>query len=120
MRRAGQVVLFSFPQTDLLLGKLRPVLLIGKLPGPYGDWLICMISSQIGQCVEGFDEIIHEGDSDFAPSGLKATSLVRLGRLAVAESGMLIGSVGDIAPDRLRRLKANLMRWLTELDGKPT
>jgi mRNA interferase MazF len=120
VRRAGQVVLFNFPQTDLLLGKLRPVLLIGKLPGPYGDWLICMISSQIGQCVEGFDEIIHEGDSDFAPSGLKATSLVRVGRLAVAESGTLIGSVGDIAPDRLRRLNANLMRWLTELDGKPT
>ncbi len=88
MRRAGQVVLFNFPQTDLLLGTLRPALLIGKLPGRYDDWLICMISSQIGQCVEGFDEIIRESDDDFAHSGLKAISLVRVGRsCALADPG---------------------------------
>jgi len=33
MKRAGQVVLFRFPQTDLQEGKLRPALLLGKLPG---------------------------------------------------------------------------------------
>lgn len=26
---------------------MRPALLLGKLPGEYDDWLICMISSQI-------------------------------------------------------------------------
>jgi len=29
MKRAGQIVLFRFPQTDLAQGKLRPALLIG-------------------------------------------------------------------------------------------
>lgn len=118
MRRAGQIVLFRFPQTDLVLGKLRPALLIGKLPGSYDDWLICMISSQIRQCIEGFDEIMREGDSDFIQSGLKETSLVRVGRLAVAESGMLIGTVGDIMPARLQRIKSNLAHWLTQAEGK--
>lgn len=47
MKQAGQIVLFRFPQTNLEEGKLRPALLLGKLPGPYDDWLICMISSQI-------------------------------------------------------------------------
>lgn len=47
MKQAGQIVLFRFPQTDLEEGKLRPALLLGKLPGEYDDWLICMISSQI-------------------------------------------------------------------------
>jgi len=46
MRQAGQIVLFRFPQTDLEEGKLRPALLLGRLPGEYDDWLICMISSQ--------------------------------------------------------------------------
>jgi hypothetical protein len=45
MKEAGQVVVFRFPQTDLEEGKLRPALLLGKLPGKYDDWLICMISS---------------------------------------------------------------------------
>ena len=43
MREAGQTVLFRFPQTDLEEGKLRPALLLGRLPGEYDDWLICPI-----------------------------------------------------------------------------
>lgn len=39
MMLAGQVVLFRFPQTDLEEGKLRPALLLGKLPGEHDDWL---------------------------------------------------------------------------------
>jgi hypothetical protein len=40
MKRAGQIVLFRFPRTDLGEGKLRPALLLGRLPGEYDDWLI--------------------------------------------------------------------------------
>jgi mRNA interferase MazF len=53
MKQAGQIALFRFPQIDLEQGKLRPALLLGKLPGEYDDWLICMISSQIRHCVPG-------------------------------------------------------------------
>ena len=37
MKKAGQVVVFRFPQTDLDEGKLRPALLLGKLLGEYDD-----------------------------------------------------------------------------------
>lgn len=60
MKRAGQVVLFRFPQADLAEGKLRPALLLGKLPGAFDDWLICMISSQLRHFTDGFDEIVRE------------------------------------------------------------
>ena len=83
MKQAGQVVVFRFPQTDLEEGKLRPALLLGKLPGEYDDWLICMISSQTRQYLAGFDELVQEDDDDFGKSGLKVTSLIRVGRLAV-------------------------------------
>jgi len=39
MKRAGQIVLFRFPHTDLGEGKLGPALLLGRLPGEYDDWL---------------------------------------------------------------------------------
>ena len=54
MKASGQIVLFRFPRTDLAAGKLRPALLISEAPGPYDDWLICMISSQQHQQIEGF------------------------------------------------------------------
>ena len=81
MKQAGQIVLFRFPQTDLAAGKLRPALLLGRLPGSFDDWLICLISSQTRHFIPQFDELIQEGDSDFIQSGLKVASVIRVGRL---------------------------------------
>jgi len=107
-------VLFRFPQADLTQGKLRPALLLGKLPGPYDDWLICMISSQTRHYIPGFDEIIQAGDPDFATSGLKVPSVVRVGRLAVVEGRMLLGAIGEIDSARLQRIKTHLADWLMQ------
>ncbi len=112
MIKSGQIVLFKFPQTDQLDAKLRPALLIGRLPGQFGDWLICMISSQLRHCVEGFDEIVHQDAADFSISGLKATSVIRVGRLAVVDESILVGSIGEITPERLKRIKSSLANWL--------
>ncbi len=112
MKQEGQIVLFAFPQTDLAAGKLRPALLLGRLPGPYDDWLLCMISSQLRHFVSGFDEIGSQDDIDFEGSGLKVASMIRVGRLAVVDAVMLRGATGEIAPERLERIKARLADWL--------
>ena len=105
MKQAGQLVIFRFPQTDLEEGKLRPALLLGKLPGEYDDWLICMISSQTRHYVSEFDEIVQETDYDFATSGIKVASVIRVGRLAVVSGEILLGAIGQISPERLERIK---------------
>jgi len=114
MKKAGQVVVFRFPQTDLEEGKIRPALLLGKLPGEYDDWLICMISTQTRQYISGFDEIIEDSSEDFKQSGLKAASVVRVGRLAVVSGEILLGAIGEISNERLNRAKKNLSNWLSE------
>jgi mRNA interferase MazF len=108
MKQAGQVVVFRFPQTDLEEGKLRPALLLGKLPGEYDDWLICMISSQTRQYIAGFYEIVNDSDEDFGESGLKVTSVIRVGRLAVVSGEILLGALGQISSERLNRVKKHL------------
>jgi mRNA interferase MazF len=112
MVREGQVVLFRFPQTNQTEGKLRPALVIRKLPAGHEDWLICMISSQLSQQVTGFDELISDKDEDFVRSGLKQASVIRIARLAVVHSSILIGAIGEIAPVRLKVIKKNLSDWL--------
>lgn len=42
MAIVGQIVLFNFPQTDLIIGKKRPALVLKSLPNNYQDWLVCM------------------------------------------------------------------------------
>lgn len=112
MIREGQVVLFRFPHANQEEGKLRPALVIRQLPGAYEDWLICMISSQLSQEVPSFDEIISEKDGDFASSGLKFASVIRIGRLAVVYKTILIGAIGEVSTDRLTRIKNRLSEWL--------
>ena len=114
MKQPGQVVLFRFPQTDLEEGKLRPALLLGQLPGEFDDWLICMISSQTRRFTPDFDEIVRKEDADFTGSGLKVSSVIRVGRLAVADGDILLGAIGQITPERLKRIKERLATWLIQ------
>ncbi len=94
--------MFQFPRTDLEEGKLRPALLLGRLPGEYDNWLISMISSQLRHSIAGFDEVIQESDPDFAGSGLKMPSVIRVGRLAVVEGEVVVGAIGQIGTERLQ------------------
>lgn len=112
MKEPGQIVLFRFPQADLSEGKLRPALLLSEVPGPYENWLICMISSQVHQRIDGFVELIEEDDTDFARSGLKVTSVIRIGRLAVVEGVMLDGKIGTISTERMGRIRGDLRSGL--------
>ncbi|MGH7255381.1 MAG: type II toxin-antitoxin system PemK/MazF family toxin [Nitrospirales bacterium] len=112
MRRAGQVALLRFPTTELTPGKPRPVLLIAPTPGPYEDWLVCMISTRIRQALESFDEVIDQGTEDFQRSGLKVASVVRVSRLAVVATETLVGTVGQISPERLERIRRKLVGWI--------
>lgn len=113
-KQLGQIVAFRFPQTDLERGKLRPALLLAKLPYEYDDWLTCMISSQTRHYVAGFDEIVEEEDDDFDQSGLKVTSVIRVGRLAVISGDSLLGAMGKISNARLVRIKSHLADWFLE------
>lgn len=112
MKQAGQIVLFRFPYTDLTKGKLRPALMLKALPGEFDDWLICMISSQVYHFVPEFDEMVQKTDADFVKSGLNSVSIIRVGRLAVAEEGVLLGAIGEISTERLLRIKRRLATWL--------
>lgn len=112
MIKEGNIVLFSFPYADLSNKKLRPALVLKKLPGIFDDWLICMISSRIYLYIPGLDEIIKPGDNDFESSRLKVPSVIRACRLAVVESSLFAGILGDISPKRLNRIRENLANWL--------
>jgi mRNA interferase MazF len=117
VRRAGQVVLFRFPQTDLDVGKLRPALLIAPVPSTYDDWLVCMMSSQSHQAVSGIDELISTTDPDFASSGLRTDTVIRLTRLAVVAESIFVGRLGEVSDDRLQGLRSRLARWIEGSDS---
>ena len=112
MKKPGQVALVPFPRVDLTPGKPRPVLLLARVPGPYQDSLVCMLSTKLHQAVQGFDEVINGNSSDFEQSGLKVSSVIRVARLAVVSEEMLVGRIGEISEQRLRRIQTTLADWI--------
>ncbi len=108
--REGDIVLALLPQADGQL-KNRPALFLRDLP-PFGDALLCGISTQLARAVHGFDEVIEPPDDDFSSSGLVSASVIRLGFLAVLPRNQLLGSIGQISEDRRRRLLNNLSEHL--------
>ena len=112
MIESGQIVLFRFPYADLSGGKLRPALVVRRVPGNHDDWLICMISSQLHQSLAGFDEIFRSTDLDFKKSGLKVDSVVRVARLAIVEQGILLGAIGSLSPERMSRITEAMSYWI--------
>lgn len=97
--KPGEIVLIRFPQADLQAGKLRPALVIAVAPGRHADLLLVLITSQIQQAVPEFDEVIEVTDSDYAGTGLKVRSAVRIARLASVESDVINARLGSISPD---------------------
>lgn len=112
MIREGDLVLFRFPQADLQRGKLRPALLLKEVPNGYGDWLVCMVSTQLHLTIEGLEIVISASDAEFPETGLKQDSLVRISRLAVVQGTIFEGKLGSISSSRLQEVKGRLASWI--------
>ena len=110
--KPGDVVLIRFPQADLQRGKLRPSLILAVAPGHHADLMLALISSRTYQAVPQFDEIIDPADSDYAETGLKVQSVVRLARLACVEASVISARLGSISPQRLQEVRKRLAEWL--------
>lgn len=107
--KPGDVVLAELPQRNDF--KARPALLL-KIAPPYGDFVLCGITTQLRNIVAEVDELIESTDADFPQSGLKQTSLVRAAYLVTLMPEDILGKLGEIAPERLARIQHNLARFL--------
>ncbi len=106
----GAIALAELQQADGWF-KPRPVVVLGVMP-PFSDYLVCAVSSKLHRECAGFDEVVAVEDDDFATSGLKVASLIRLGMVATIPASAILGQLGSISPDRLRRLRSRLARHI--------
>jgi mRNA interferase MazF len=113
--KPGDVILSPVTQAEGRI-KNRPAVALREMR-PFGDFLICGISTQLHQRVPAFDEVISPADSDFLQSGLLKTSLIRLGFLMIVPQKNIAGVIGSIAPERHQRLLKTLSDYLTADEG---
>jgi hypothetical protein len=110
--KPGDVVLIRLPQFGGGPLKLRPALFLTQLPGPYQNILLAGISTHLQDAQSDWDELLSPTESDFALSGLRHASIVRLSYLYSAHANEIGGWLGEIEPQRLDRLRARLSKHL--------
>jgi len=115
--KEGDVVLTPIPQADGIV-KNRPTIILREMP-PYRDYLLCGVSTQLNKQVKGFDDVIESTDDDFKASGLRTSSLVRLGFLAVLPRAQIIGAIGSISSTRHKKLLKTLSDYLIDAPQLP-
>jgi mRNA interferase MazF len=108
--KQGDIVVASLQQSDGKI-KLRPVLVLKSMP-QYHDLLVCGISSQLWNFVEGFDEKIEDSHPDFKISGLTRSSIVRIGYLATLDIRDIKGTIRHVSSETINLIISRLVEYL--------
>lgn len=114
MYSEGDIVLIRYPNTDGSQGKRRPAVLVKRVGNNFGDWIVCMVSTRLHQCIEGLEVVITAEEPDFSATGLRADSLLRTSRLAVVSESIFELELGKLSPQRLREVKERLANWVVD------
>jgi len=106
-----KIVLVPFPFDDLSSSKVRPAVCLTDPIGPHRHTVLAFISSRVPSFLLETDLVIKADDPDFALTGLRVSSTLRLHRLMTATMTLVRRELGQLSPtmqsqvnDRLREL----------------
>jgi mRNA interferase MazF len=93
----GDVVLTRFPFTDLTGASLRPALVVSQ--GQIGeDFVLIAISSVVRGSLAPADYTLDSSHPEFATTGLRVRSVLRMHKLAAVERFVITRRLGRIGP----------------------
>lgn len=107
----GKVVLVPFPFDDLSAAKVRPAICLTDPVGTHSHVVLAFVTSRVPADLLDSDLLLEPTQPDFAQTGLRAPSTLRLHRLMTVTIDMIQRELGTLSPsmqgevaERLRRL----------------
>lgn len=110
--KRGTVVLTPFPFTDLSGQKVRPALVVSRSDRPGPDVLLAFMTSKRPPTLAQSDLVVDNGHADFARTGLKVSSVVKLDKLVTVEQAILLGELGEFSASLLHEVNEKLRHAL--------
>lgn len=103
---AGQVILVTFPFSDLSDTKLRPALVLAD--AGRGDWILCQITSN----AFADSNAVELTTSDFQTGSLHRTSYARPSKLFTGNRSLISSQLGLLTQEALQDVLDTLIRLL--------
>lgn len=110
----NKIVLVPFPFDDLSANKVRPAVFLTDEIQPYGHIVLAFITSKVSRNPSATDFVIDSKDVDFAQTGLKGDSMVRLHRLMTSSKSIIKRQLGELSNNQQTEIE-NRLRKLFEL-----
>ncbi|MDD5615751.1 MAG: type II toxin-antitoxin system PemK/MazF family toxin [Candidatus Methanoperedens sp.] len=97
----GEIILITFPFTDLSGSKLRPALV---LAADKEDITVAFITTNLQQ-VNNTDMFLRKSSIN----GLKKDSLVKMNKIATLDHSLAMGNVGQLGENELKEVDRKLV-----------
>ena len=103
-----KIVLINFPFDDFSEKKLRPSLCLTGPISKFRHIVFAPITSNLNNATEITDLIIEKTEVDFAKTGLKVSSVIKLHRLLTASDNIIQKTIGNLPESYYNRIYENL------------
>lgn len=104
----NKVVLVPFPFDDLSTIKVRPAICLTNEIKPYGHILLAFVTSNVLTNPAASDLPILDTAPDFAQTGLKVSSMIRLHRLMTVTRSIIRRELGELSSQQQSDIKQRL------------
>ena len=105
----GDIILVQFPFSDLSKTKLRPALVLA-VGTNIDEITVCFVSSQKVSSLNFNEFAILKSDSEFAQTGLKSDSKVRVTRIITLERNLILRRIGRLGEKQTITLDRTLIQ----------
>jgi mRNA interferase MazF len=109
-----KVILVPFPFDDLTGAKVRPAVCLTDAVGAHRHVTLAFITSVVPIQLEPTDLVLEPGNADFASTGLKVRSALRLHRVVTVSTGIIQRQLG-VLPSNLQTQVQQRLRGLFAL-----
>lgn len=99
----GEVVVLSFPFSDLSTSKRRPALVVATLSGE--DIILCQITSEARE--DGYSIVL--ADSHFEKGSLNRESRIRPNRIFTADKSIILYKIGYLKQSKTKEVEDKLV-----------
>ena len=93
------VILVPFPFDDLTGTKVRPAVCLTGAVGVHRHVVLAFITSVVPAKLEPTDLLIDPGSADFARTGLRVRSALRLHRMVTVSAAIIQRQLGVLTPN---------------------
>ena len=104
----GNVVVLTFPFSDLSKSKKRPALVAAVLEGD--DTVLCQITSEAR--VDSYSIVL--ASSDFKKGSLNLTSIIRPNKLFTADKSIVLYKIGSLKESKVKEVENGIVDIFTK------